>query len=45
MFHDLYLEQHCLVDLLVLVIMAGCNLRAQFVVCIMKCVDEERHET
>ena len=35
----------CLVGLLVFVTVAGCNLRTQFVVFIMKCVDKERHET
>ena len=44
MFRDLYSGLHYLVGLLVLVILAGCNLRAQFVVFIMKCGDEERHE-
>ena len=32
---------HCLVGLLVLVTLVGCDLRALFVVFIMKCVDED----
>ena len=45
MLRKLYSGLHCVGGLLVLVTVAGCNLRAQFVVFIMKRVDKERHET
>ena len=40
-----YLALHCLVGLLVRVSLARRSLRAQFVVFVMKCGDEESHET
>ena len=45
MLRNLYSVLDCLVGLLVPVSLASCSLRTQFVVFVMKCVDEESHGT